>query len=213
MVADAVARVVVARVGAVLHVADAFQLKVCVYLRAGHAQDGPYHAPAPGRDAAEAAQPRAAREVEQHGLCVVVRRVRRGYGVRAQGVRRPLEEPVPQPARRVLGAEAVITGKGRDIAAAGICLHAEPGAEVAHEGLVPVGLRPAQAVIIMCGPDPQAQALPQLAEAAEQVDGVRTSRDRAEHSPARGQQGDIQPVSHRHAACPRPRRRCTPAAT
>ena len=213
VVADAVARVVVPGIAAVLHVGDALSFKVCVYLLARHAQDGPYHAPAPRRDAAKASQPRAAREIEQHGFGVVISRVRSCDGVRSQRIRRLLEEFVPQPARSVLGAEAVFTGKGRDIAAAEICLHTEPGAEGAHEVLIPVGFGPAQAVIIMCGPDLQAEALPQLAETTEQIYGVRAARDRAEHAPVLGQQRGIKAVNHRHAACPRPRRRCTPAAT
>ena len=212
-VADTVSRIVVGGVRAVLHVLLAALGQQGLHLFPREAQYGPdYPAPALGY-AAQAAQARAARQVQQHSLRVVVRRVGRGYGRGAPLVRCALQEVIAQAAGRLLCPEAVLAGEGRHVAAPEVRRDAQARAQRADKGLVPVGLGPSQAVIEVRALDAHIEPRRSLQQQPQQADRIRPAGDGAEHQPAPGQQFEIEPLSHRRAACPRPRRRCTPAAT
>ena len=159
------------------------------------------------RDAGQAAQAAAAREVEQQRLGVVVRRVRRGDPVVAVRLRALRQERIAQLARGGLGAHAA---HGRNIAAPGIKRHAQFLALRAHERLVAVALRAAQPVVEVRTADGKAALRAQRRHPVQEVHGVHPAGHGTQHTHA-GHDGIN---SHRRRTSSRwPRRMCTPAAT
>ena len=207
MVPDAVAGIGIGRVRAVLHVRDGMGGQVGLRLRARRVQHRAQELAALRRDAGQAAQAAAAREVEQQRLGVVIRRVRRGDPVVAVRLRALRQERIAQLARGGLSAHAA---HGRNIAAPGIKRHAQFLTLRAHERLVAVALRAAQPVVEVRTADGKAALRAQRRHLVQEVHGVHPAGHGTQHTHA-GHDGIN---SHRRRTSSRwPRRMCTPAAT
>ena len=207
MVPHAVAGIGIGRVRAVLHVRDGMCSQVGLRLRARRVQHRTQEPAALRRDAGQAAQAAAARKVEQQRLGVVVRRVRRCDPVIAVLVRAARQKRIAQLTRGGLGAHAA---HGRNIAASGVKRHAQFFALRAHERLVAVALRAAQAVVEVCTADGEAALRAQLRHPVQEVHGVHPAGHGAQHARA----GHNGVNSHRLRTSFRwPRRMCTPEAT
>ena len=207
MVPDTVARIGVGRVRAVLHMRDGMGGQVRLRLRARRIQHRAQEVSALRRNAGQAAQAAATREVEQQRFGVVVRRVRRRDPVIAVLGRAAGQKRIAQLTRGGLGAHAA---HGRDVAAAGVKRHAQFFTLRAHERLVAVALRAAQAVVEVRAADGKAALRAQLRHPVQEVHGVHPAGHGTQH--ARAGHNDIN--SHRRRTSSRwPRRTYTPAAT
>ena len=125
--------------------------------------------------------------MEQEGLGVVVGIVGRGDPVRSQAAGGLAEEGVPHLAGGFLHTLAQPGGPGRHVAGACIKLHAVFPAPVSYKRLVPIGLRPPQAMVIVGRGDRKAPLGPQPGGQVKQAHGVRPAGDGAEHRPAGGE--------------------------
>ena len=207
MVPHTVAGVGVGRVRAVLHVRDGMRGQVRLRLRARRVQHRAQEVSAPRRDAGQAAQAAAAREVEQQRLGIVVRRVRRRDPVITVLVRAAGQKRIAQLPRGGLGAHAA---HRCNVTAPGVKRHAQFLALRTHERLVAVALRAAQAVVEVRTADGKAALRTQLRHPVQEVHGVHPAGHGTQHACA-GHNGIN---SHRRRTSSRwPRRMCTPAAT
>ena len=117
-------------------------------LRAGQSEQGPQDAVALAH-AAQAARARAAQQVEDQGLGVVVGVVRDGHGLEPLFPAEPGEPGIAQLPCGHLDADAVRGSVGPGVEALHEAVQAVRGAPVPHERLVAVGLVAAQAEVAM----------------------------------------------------------------
>lgn len=110
--------------------------------------------------------------MEQHGLEVVVRRVR-GRDLRA--LRRGDKALVPDAPR--CGLDPLARRLRADVDALDRQRHAQPFAQRAAERLVPVGLRAAQTVVEVKG----AHRIPEREQRTQQRNRIRAARQRRQH--------------------------------
>ena len=150
--------------------------------RARGKQQRPHNAAAHRRNAAKPAQTRAAQQMQQHRLGIVVGVVGGGDAVAGQRVKKC----VAQAARRFLYAGGPICfRRGRAEVQGNTVLFTE----FPHKACVPFGLRAAQAMVEMRSLDLDAQRPPQRPEAPQQRHGVRAAGNGADHALPRRKQG------------------------
>ena len=179
MVPDAVAGVSVRCVRAVFHMRDAMRRQIRLRFRARRVQHRAQELAALRRDTGQAAQTAAAREVKQQRLGVVIRRVRRCDPVIAVCSRAVGQKRIAQLPRSALRAHAA---HGCNVAAPGIKRHIQPLTLRAHERLVAVALRAAQAMVEVRTADRKAALRRQLRHPVQEVDGVHPAGHGTQHA-------------------------------
>ena len=179
MVPDTVAGVSVRCVRAVFHMRDAMRRQIRLRFRARRVQHRAQELAALRRDTSQAAQAAAAREVEQQRLGVVVRRVRRCDPVIAVCSRAVGQKRIAQLPRSALRAHAA---HGRNVAAPGVKRYAQMCTLRAHERLVAVALRAAQAMVEVRTADREAALCRQLRHPVQEVDGVHPAGHGTQHA-------------------------------
>ena len=218
LAADAVAGKAIIGVGAVLHVGEAVQAEIVLHLPAGGSEHGPHQISPPGGDARHALESGPPDKVEQQGLGVVVGGVGGGDAVAAQALGSLAQEGVPHVTGGLLQPPALPGGLTGHVAPAHRQLHggqgvfpfrpgnalgaAPSGRKVPDKGLVPVGLRPPEAVVVVGGNQVEAQDVPQQPQPVEQVHRVRPPGHGAQHPAPPGEHvvfhcKGIQGVCHR----------------
>ena len=93
----------------------------------------------------------------------------------------PRKEAVAEPAGRVLEGEAVSAAEGARVRRFGGEVDTEPTAGVRDEGGVGLGLLPPQAVVEMCGVEPQRRFAARAGQGVEKSEGVRAARHSDHH--------------------------------
>ena len=179
MVPDAVAGVSVRCVRAVVHVRNAMRRQIRLRFRARRIQHRAQELAALRRDTGQAAQTAAACEVEQQRLGVVVRRVRRCDPVIAMCSRAVGQKRIAQLPRSALRAHAA---HGRNIAAPGVKWYAQMCTLRAHERLVAVALRAAQAMVEVRTADREAALRCQLRHPVQEIHGVHPAGHGTQHA-------------------------------
>ena len=169
-------------------------------------QQRPDDAPVDRRNAAQAAQAAAPEQVQQDRLGVVPGVVRRGDAVAVQSQ----QKRIAQTPRRQLGGFMRSRGLCGHVSPADRERHVPLGAEHPDEGLVAVGLFPAQTVVKMRGGDGQPQLLPQLQQQTQQRHGIRAAGKGADNAVAGSKQSlpttPCRDLSPHRAATPDPQR-------
>ena len=151
--ADAVAADRLVRIRAVLDVGRAGLVQKLFDLRAREPQQRPDDLPAPRRDAAEPRGGRAAREIQEHRLGVVVGVVGGRNKVIALLPGDTLEKSIAQLARRLLEPQTVFGGIARHVGMLREAGDAVRGAVVGDKGAVAQTLPAADAVLEVRGGD------------------------------------------------------------
>ena len=131
------------------------------------------------RDTGQAAQTAAACEVEQQRLGVVIRRVRRCDPVIAVYSRAVGQKRIAQLPRSPLRAHAA---HGRNVAAPGVKRYAQMCTLRAHERLVAVALRAAQAMVEVRTADREAALRRQLRHPVQEIHGVHPAGHGTQHA-------------------------------
>ena len=174
--ADTVAREATDRVRAVDAVATLPLLQVGQHLGAGDVEKRPDHAIGTLRlDAAEAANARAANETMKHGLGLVVERVAGGDTAESLAGGDCEQCLIPRLARPLFEIRP-----SRDPRVDRVELAAETRGEARDEGLVAIGIAPAQVVVDVSDAHPPRPAI-QLGQRGEERDGVWPTRYRHQH--------------------------------
>lgn len=109
------------------------------------------HPPPPGLHARKARKPRAARQVQEHRLRLIIHVVRHGDDVRMEVTPRFLQEIVTRVPPGLLQRLPMAAGKGRHVRMAAVKRHAVKLAEPTHELLVRIRRRAADAVVQVRG--------------------------------------------------------------
>ena len=172
---DAVSARIRRGVCGVLHMRQRVFREIRLNFAARQAEHRPHDVLALRRDAAQAAQRRAARQVEKHRLQIVVGGVRRGD--QAVQLRKKRIAQLPS---RLLHALARPCRMGGDVRAGDAQRNAERLAKRADERLVAVGFRAAQAVVEVRRRDRDPQLRPKRAQGVQHRHGVRAAGDGAD---------------------------------
>ena len=143
---------------------------------------------------AEAGQPRAADDVHQDCLGLVVYSVPHCHGPRAQVGGDPRKEAVTEPAGRVLQGEAASPAEGVRVHTFRGEVEPEAAAGLSDEDSVGLGLCPPQAVVEMGGVEPQRSLPPRAGQGVKKGQGVWAARHSNDHQVAR-----LQPATPRDA--------------
>ena len=176
-----VARRVGHAVGGVLAPREPAHSQVFDQLRLSQAQQRPVQVAGDGPHAADALRARAARQVHQHRLGLVVHVVREGDGIRADFALDAPERLVAQPTRGRFQALARALCLGGHVHADGVQRDIQPRAKRLAERGVRGALGP-DGVVHMGGEQRQAVFLARIRQHRRQRHGVRAAGQRDQHA-------------------------------
>ena len=170
---DGIAGIVVGPVGAVGAIGLAQHGQVLLHLGAGAVQQGADDVAADARNAAEPVQAGAADHIQQHRFDAVLQGM--GGGDTAAFPRRFGKKGIAGPAAGFLHRAVLRRCQRGGITAAHQAGQPQPLCQRADELLVPVGFRPAQAVVDMADGDLPAILRPVLRQEPQKSDRIRAA--------------------------------------
>ena len=150
-------------------------------LRSGRVEQRPNHVVAPRRHRRQSAAARAARQPQDHGLRLIVARMRDRDAVGLDRRERLLEEALPREASGDFDRDAVRLRRRRHVGIADDRGHAEPIGQRAAERRIGVGIRAANVMVEMReAREDELAARREVAQQEGERDRIRSARHRGD---------------------------------